>query len=470
MKQRFALLAAGLLAIFGSVFVVAQPASAATGLHISGRNIVEANGSNFVMRGVSHAYVWYTSQNSSFANIKSLGANTVRVVLGSGQRWGPTSASEVSNVVSLCKQNRLICVLEAHDTTGYGEDSAAATLDQAATYWLSVASALQGQENYIVINIGNEPYGNNNTSGWTTATSNAIQKLRNGGLDHLIMVDAPNWGQDWQGVMRDNARTVFNADADRNTVFSIHMYGVYDTAAEINSYFDAFATAGLPLVVGEFGFNHSDGNPDEDTIMAQAQTRGIGYLGWSWSGNSGGVEYLDMVTNFNVNQLTSWGDRIFNGANGIRSTAREASIYSGQTPPPVTTPPITTPPVTTPPVTTPPVTTPPVTTPPVTTPPVGTRACTATYTVVNSWPNGFQAEVKVTAGSTAITGWTVNWTFANGQTITQAWNATVSGSPSVTARNVSYNGTLGAGASTTFGFTGTQSGTNPVPAVSCTAS
>ncbi len=461
MKKLFALLAAGLLAVFASIFVAVQPASAAVGLHISGRNIVESNGSNFVMRGASHAYVWYTSQNSSFANIKSLGANTVRVVLGSGQRWGPTSATEVSNVISLCKQNRLICVLEVHDTTGYGEEGAAATLDQAATYWLSIASALQGQENYVVINIGNEPYGNNNTSGWTTATSNAIQRLRSGGLDHLIMVDAPNWGQDWAGVMRDNARTVANADPDRNTVFSVHMYGVYDTAAEINSYFDAFATAGLPLVVGEFGFNHSDGNPDEDTIMAQAQTRGIGYIGWSWSGNSGGVEYLDMVTNFNVNQLTSWGDRIFNGANGIKATAREASIYSGQTqPPPSSSRPSSQPPSSQPPTSRPPTSSP---------PPTGSRGCTATYTIVNSWPGGFQGEIRVTAGGSAISGWTVTFTLGSGQSITQAWNATVSGSPTVTARNLAYNGSLPAGGSTSFGFIGSGSGAS-ASAATCTAS
>jgi mannan endo-1,4-beta-mannosidase len=54
------------------------------------------------MRGVSHAHVWYPTQTSSFANIKALGANTVRVVLGSGQRWGPST--DVANIVSLCKQ------------------------------------------------------------------------------------------------------------------------------------------------------------------------------------------------------------------------------------------------------------------------------------------------------------------------------------------------------------------------------
>nr|WP_312888504.1 cellulase family glycosylhydrolase [Nonomuraea rhodomycinica] len=191
---------------------------------------------------------------------------------------------------------------------------------------------LAGQESYVVVNLGNEPVGNNAvTPAWTQATSAAITRMRAAGFQHLLMVDAPNWGQDWKGEMRDNAATVFDADPQKNTVFSLHMYGVYDTAAEINAYLDAFRTAGLPLVIGEFGNMHSDGDPDEDTIMAQAVARGIGYLGWSWSGNGGGVEYLDQVTAFDATRLTPWGERLLNGADGIRATAREATVYGGST-------------------------------------------------------------------------------------------------------------------------------------------
>jgi mannan endo-1,4-beta-mannosidase len=65
----------------------------------------------------------------------------------------------------------------------------------------------------------------------------------------------------------------------------------------------------------------------------------------------------------------------------------------------------------------------------------------------------------------------VTWTFANGQTISQSWNATITSSgSSVTARNVSYNGNLGAGASTVFGFLASWNGTNAAPSLSCTAS
>jgi lysophospholipase L1-like esterase len=102
-------------------------------------------------------------------------------------------------------------------------------------------------------------------------------------------------------------------------------------------------------------------------------------------------------------------------------------------------------------------------------PPAG-RSCSATYAIVGQWTGGFQATVTVTAGSTAISSWTVTWQFANDQTITQSWSATVGTSGSaVTARNVSYNGALGAGANTQFGFLGTWNGTNTTPAPNCTA-
>jgi mannan endo-1,4-beta-mannosidase len=307
----------------------AVAADTAVGLHVEGTKVVEANGAAFVMRGVNHPHAWFPNETSSFANIKSFGANTVRVVLASGQRWAATGVAEVSRIIGLCKQNRLICVLEVHDTTGYGDQIGAASLDQAATYWLGVAEALRGQENHVVINLGNEPFGSNLlvAPAWASATSKAISRLRAAGLRHLLMADAPMWGQDWAQIMRFSAASVLKADPQHNTVFSVHMYGLYNSAAKVKSYFDAFQSAGLPLVVGEFGNRHTDGDPDEDAIMAQAQERGLGYLGWSWSGNGGGVEYLDLVTSFDPARLTPWGERLLNGPNGIRQTSKEAGVY-----------------------------------------------------------------------------------------------------------------------------------------------
>jgi len=80
-------------------------------------------------------------------------------------------------------------------------------------------------------------------------------------------------------------------------------------------------------------------------------------------------------------------------------------------------------------------------------------ACTAVLTVVNSWPDGFQAEVKVTAGSSAMNGWTTAFTLPSGTSISNLWSGklTTSGS-AATVVNADWNGQVGTGQSTTYGF------------------
>ncbi|MFJ1649439.1 cellulase family glycosylhydrolase [Streptomyces sp. NPDC088258] len=423
------------LLVLGPQTPAAHAAVAATGLHVSGGRLLEANGDDFVMRGVNHAHAWYPSRTTAaLGDIKALGANTVRVVLSTGDQWAKNDTADVANIVAQCKQNKLICVLEAHDTTGYGEQSAAVSLARAADYWISVRSALTGQESYVIVNIGNEPYGNTNYTGWTADTKAAVQKLRNAGFEHTLMVDGPNWGQDWSFTMRDNAASVFAADPLRNTMFSIHMYGVFDTAAKVSSYLNAFVSAGLPILVGEFGDMHSDGDPDEDAIMATTRSLKLGYLGWSWSGNGGGVEYLDMATGFDPNTLTSWGQRIFKGTDGIAATAKQAAVYGGSS---------------------------------------GGggggggtgNTCAVGYTVSGQWSGGFQGEVVIrNTGSTAVNGWTLGWTFPDGQRVSQMWGATSSQSgSSVSAASASYTAVIAPGASVALGFTASGTGGTSTP-------
>jgi lysophospholipase L1-like esterase len=90
--------------------------------------------------------------------------------------------------------------------------------------------------------------------------------------------------------------------------------------------------------------------------------------------------------------------------------------------------------------------------------------CGVSYKITSQWSTGFGADVTVTNLGDAVTGWTLGWTLASGQGVTQAWNATVTVAGSaVTATNASYNGSVAAGGSITFGFNGTYTGTNPVP-------
>jgi mannan endo-1,4-beta-mannosidase len=308
----------------------------AQGFYVSNGRLYDANGNEFIIRGVSHPHAWYIKRIGSIADIASVGANAVRVVCSSGDRWPETSDKELTEIIDVSKGHRVIPILEVHDTTGYGEESKAATLAQAVTYWKKHKSVLDGQESYVIINIGNEPYGNNNTDNWVNDTISAIQSMRSAGFQHTLVVDAPNWGQDWSFTMRDNAQSIFDADPDGNTLLSIHMYGQFDTPEKVEDYISTVTGQGLPLIIGEFGGNHSDGDPDEDAIMSYARQYGIGWIAWSWSGNSDDVSYLDMVNDFDVNSKTSWGNRVISGADGLSSTSSLCSLFEGATLPPVT--------------------------------------------------------------------------------------------------------------------------------------
>jgi hypothetical protein len=64
----------------------------------------------------------------------------------------------------------------------------------------------------------------------------------------------------------------------------------------------------------------------------------------------------------------------------------------------------------------------------------------------------------------------VTWTYGGTQRVTNGGNATVTQSgTAVRATNLGYNGALAPGASTTFGFQATVSGSNPTPSLTCTA-
>ena len=106
---------------------------------------------------------------------------------------------------------------------------------------------------------------------------------------------------------------------------------------------------------------------------------------------------------------------------------------------------------------------------PTPTPPPGGGGCSVHYVVSNQWNTGFTATVNIiNTGSTSINGWTLQFTFPNGQVIQSgAWNGnfTQSGS-AVTITNLSYNGSIAPGGGTLSsppGFNASWSGANSSP-------
>jgi endo-1,4-beta-xylanase len=104
--------------------------------------------------------------------------------------------------------------------------------------------------------------------------------------------------------------------------------------------------------------------------------------------------------------------------------------------------------------------------------------CSVAYSVSAQWPSGFTANVAITNLGSPVSSWTLTWSFAAGQQVTQGWDATYAQSGTqVTAASASWNGGLATGGSTTIGFNGSwNNASNPAPTdfalngVSCTGS
>ncbi|MGQ5640352.1 MULTISPECIES: glycoside hydrolase family 6 protein [unclassified Streptomyces] len=90
--------------------------------------------------------------------------------------------------------------------------------------------------------------------------------------------------------------------------------------------------------------------------------------------------------------------------------------------------------------------------------------CAVDYKVQTQWDTGFTAAVTITNNAAAKSGWSLKWSYAGNQKVTNGWNAQISQSgTAVTATNASYNGALATGGSVSFGFNASYSGTNAVP-------
>ncbi|MFC4105817.1 cellulase family glycosylhydrolase [Micromonospora zhanjiangensis] len=516
---------AGVLAFAGSAALVANSASADSMVQLNASQLVADMGAGWNLGNSLEASNNGTPGETAWGNpvvtqafidrVKASGFKTIRIpisylgYIGSGPNYTVNSSwlNRIQEVVNYAYNRGLYVLINMHGD-GYKTvngswlicDSSNQTTikDKYQKVWQQVATKFQSYSEHLIFESMNEEfdgqYGNptqpcySNINAYNQAFVDTVRRTGGNNASRWLLVPGWNTNIDYTTgnygfvLPTDQYRSSSIPANEQRLMISVHYYDPWDFTGEENTtitqwgpnatnsarkstwgqqdYMDAqlkkvntsFVSRGYPVFVGEYGsidktsFDSTNNRYRADyarTLVATAKKYGAATAYWD-NGYNG--QYGFGLFNRSAVTVTQQGiiDAIMSAV--------------GTTPP--TTPPVTTPP-----------TTPPVTTPPVTTPPPAGRSCSASYTVVGSWQGGFQAEVKVTAGGSAISGWTVTWTYANGQQVTQAWGATVTASGSaVTARNVSYNGAISAGGSTTFGFLGSSTGTNSVPSLSCTAS
>jgi endoglucanase len=449
--------------------------------------------------------------------VKAAGFKTIRIPvsylgnIGSGPNYTINSSwlNRIQEVVNYAYDRGMYVLINMHGD-GYKSvtgswlicDSADQTTikDKYQKVWQQVATKFQSYNEHLIFESMNEEfdgqYGNPTQPCYSNI--NAYDQIfvdtvrRTGGTNSSRWLLVPGWNTNIEytagnygfALPTDQYRSSSVPASEQRIMISVHYYDPWDFAgeesgnitqwgpaatnpaktstwgqqdymdAQLKKMYDAFVARGYPVFVGEYG--------SVDKTSADS------------SNNRYRADFAHtlVATAKKYGAATAYWDNGFNGQYGLGLFDRNSatvtqqgiidaimSAVGGSTPssPPVSAPATTAPPRSTPPVTS--------------SPPSNGRSCSATYAVTGQWQGAFQAEVRVTAGGSGISGWAVTWTYANGQQVTQAWNASVTSSGStVTARNVSYNGAIGAGGSATFGFLGSWNGTNSVPSLSCTAS
>ncbi len=311
---------------------VRKPAGMLTnGFFVTGGRLYDKFGNDFVPRGLNNPDVWFDIGDQYFAynaldNIAADGANVVRIVWETAATGGTPALLRriIRHVVEL----RMVPLIELHDVTGGTSNQ---DLLNMVAYYTSapVKQILLDFEAFLLINVANEWSGNDFRGGYTAA----VAAMRAAGINHTLVIDANGFGQNATSIMNDGA-ALLSADPQHNLMFSVHMYEQYANNAgghaKITSTLQAAVTASLPLVIGEFGWQA--GNPlmpiDAAFIMSECVRLKLGFLGWSWKGNGAAQAYLDLAVDWEGAQLSSWGNTLIKGPNGLSTSTTKATIYT----------------------------------------------------------------------------------------------------------------------------------------------
>jgi hypothetical protein len=86
------------------------------------------------------------------------------------------------------------------------------------------------------------------------------------------------------------------------------------------------------------------------------------------------------------------------------------------------------------------------------------------YTVNSDWGTGFSVAITITNTGSAITNWTLGYSYAGNQQLSSGWSGTwTQTGQNITVASASWNGSLATGATTSIGANFSYTGTNKAP-------
>lgn len=492
-----------------------RAAQSVAGLHVAGNQLLNSSGQVIRLVGVNRSSAEYSCISGGTTNVfddpnnisdipamLSWGINAVRIPLNEDCWLGINGEPQanytstfyqqsVINYVNQLTADNVVVIVDLHwNNSGSNQANGQEQmpdLDHAPAFWTSVANTFKNNSS-VLFDLYNEPYpsfGSTNGTGWSCWLNGAsaantapciggpfaiagmqllVNTVRATGATNPLLLGGLAYANDLSQWLQNEP-----TDPLKSLIASVHIYNfnACSTTACWNTQIAPVA-AKVPVIAGEIGENDC-ADTFINPLMSWLDQQGISYLAWSWNafGCGSGASYL--ITNFNgTPSAFGAGYKAHLLSLGLGNGIPSPTPTTGTTP----TPTVGTTPTPTPPLTPTPTAgitpTPTVGTTPTPTPTASPGAsCSVHYAIGSQWQGGFSAGFTITnTGSTAINGWSLRFSFANGQTISQIWNGTFTQTGgAVTITSLSYNGSIPAGqaVSSEPGFNGSWTGTNAVP-------
>jgi hypothetical protein len=313
-----------------------------TGFFTLDGKLYDANGNEFIPRGINNLHVWHDHSGQTLAldaldNIANFGFNSVRIVWEVDFMGQNTNDAMLEKIIERTIDLKMVPIVEIHDFTG--DTDRQALLNEGVQWWVERADLWSKYEKYLLINIANE-FGNyemaykGDRQVFPDVYKEAITRLRNTGIDNTLIIDPFYWAKDYT-MIKDFGKEIYNHDPQKNAVFDLHFYNGAGTSEEqITDAMESITGQDLPLLIGEFSHMHpapwkGQGVIDdvkEQHIMAEAEKYGVGHYAWAWLNKE-----FSVASHWEANskeELTPWGKSlIFDAPNGIANTAEPATIF-----------------------------------------------------------------------------------------------------------------------------------------------
>ena len=257
-------------------------------LSVKGTDLVDQNGKQYQLRGVStHGLAWFPQyvNKDAFKTFRDeWGANLIRLAMYTGEGGGYCTDGDQDELKALVDQGvdyatelGMYVIIDWHILS---DNNPKQNQDEAIAFFDEMSKKYADYKN-VLFEICNEPNGGTSWSDIKEYAEKVIPVIRKNAKDAVIIVGTPTWSQDVDAAAADPIT------GQKNIMYTLHFYAATHKE-NLRDKLKNARTAGLPIFISEFSICDASGNGAVDYDSADAwfqmiEDYNLSYAAWNIS-------------------------------------------------------------------------------------------------------------------------------------------------------------------------------------------